>query len=69
MEKNLINQSLNMTNKELASKYVEELTRGNLLSLNLALVQSENEKLEAKVKELEELLDKRTRPEEVNDEQ
>lgn len=62
MNQEQTNQALNLTVKELSNKLAEELATKNLLAVQLTEANQKNETLQARVNELEALLDEKTEP-------
>ncbi|HEM4412495.1 TPA: hypothetical protein U1Y64_000207 [Streptococcus suis] len=75
MNQEQINQALRLAIDELTSKLAEELTTKNLLSIQLTaaeqdkqVLSQQNAELQARVSELEALLDEQTKPETIEQE-
>ncbi|HFU4377215.1 TPA: hypothetical protein ACGO88_000930 [Streptococcus suis] len=70
MNQEQINQALRLTNNDLVTKLSEEMTTKNLLAVQLTAAEQSNKvltqqnaELQARVSELEALLDEQTEPE------
>ena len=59
-----INQALQMTISEMSTTSTNSMITSNLLSIQLNEQRAENQRLQARVEELEALLDEQTKPDE-----
>ena len=57
-----LNQALQMTISEMSTSSTNSMITSNLLSIQLNEQRAENQRLQARVDELEALLDKQTKP-------
>ena len=57
-----LNQALQMTISEMSTASTNSMITSNLLSIQLNEQRDENQRLQARVKELEALLDEQTKP-------
>lgn len=57
-----LNQALQMTISEMSTASINSMITSNLLSIQLNEQREENQKLQARVDELEALLDEQTKP-------
>lgn len=57
-----LNQALQMTISEMSTASTNSMITSNLLSIQLNEQRAENQRLQARVKELEALLDEQTKP-------
>ena len=57
-----LNQALQMTISEMSTASTESMITSNLLSIQLNEQKAENQRLQARVDELEALLDEQTKP-------
>lgn len=64
-----LNQALQMTISEMSTASTNSMITSNLLSIQLNEQVAENQRLQARVEELEALLDEQTRPAEAEGEQ
>lgn len=64
MNEEQLNQALQMTISEMSTASTNSMITSNLLSIQLNEQRAENQRLQARVDELEALLDEQTKPEE-----
>ena len=57
-----LNQALQMTTSEMSTASTNSMLTSNLLSIQLNEQRAENQRLQARVEELEALLDEQTKP-------
>mgnify|MGYP000986928046 FL=1 len=57
-----LNQALQMTISEMSTASIDSMITSNLLSIQLNEQKAENQRLQARVDELEALLDEQTKP-------
>ena len=57
-----LNQALRMTISEMSTASIDSMITSNLLSIQLNKQREENQRLQARVDELEALLDEQTKP-------
>lgn len=68
MNQEQINQALRLTNSDLVTKLIEEMTTKNLLAVQLTDAQQTIAGLQAEIAELTQQLDKATKPAEIIEE-
>ena len=62
MNSEQLNQALQMTISEMSTASIDSMITSNLLSIQLNEQKAENQRLQARVDELEALLDEQTKP-------